>query len=237
MKYQALVFLLAGATFALRVLAQIPAVCVPDNQDRLPSDCCPMSKGARCGGPTRGICEQVSEICNVGYSAAGINTNYSDQRFNWPSGFFQRVCKCNGNYDGFDCGECKFGYQGEDCQTKKPTSNRGTVESIGWEKYNRQLQTIKTTTSRYKVFIGGDATQTNRYKNVNLYNLIVWMHHFAARTETGKNSPTESGSRRLMYIFFTVCMRALIVLTEIVCAVYAYSYMLCCVLYDSLIII
>ena len=198
MKYQALVFLLAGATFALRVSAQIPAVCVPDNQDSLPSDCCPTSNGAQCGGLTRGVCAQVSEICNVGYDASvGIDSKfmaYADERFNWPSQFFQRVCKCKGNYDGFDCGECKFGYQGEDCQTKKTTSNRGSVESIGWEKYNRQLQTVKTTTSRYKVFTGGDATRTNDYKNVSLYNLIVWMHHFAARTLRHDNSMTESGT-------------------------------------------
>ena len=201
--HQVLVISLVGAIFASHVSAQIPAVCVPENEERLPSDCCPMN----CGGPTRGTCAAVSEICNVGYDAStGIEsefTAYADQRFNWPSRFFQRVCKCNGNYDGFDCGECKFGYQGSDCRTAKQPTNRGAVENIVWDEYNEQLQVVKTNTSpRYKVFTGGDETLTANYKNVTLYDLIVWMHHFAARTLTGENTESQSGIHDTIYSIF-----------------------------------
>ena len=188
---------------ALEVSAQIPKVCVPVNAE---DECCPPSNGAKCGGPTRGECVNVSDICHVGYDpSTGIEDkykDYADQRFNWPSRFFSKVCKCSGNFDGFDCSECKFGYGGENCQTKlSPISRTSVVDmsTADWEKYNMHLQSAKNTVSqRYVVYIGGDKNLTSSYTDVTLYNLAVWMHHYIARTGIRKNAAVQSGTEQAM---------------------------------------
>ena len=151
MATQILAFLAVGTLVRLHVSAQIPSVCVPVNSAR---ECCPNN----CGGQAKGECVDVdvmnNGICNVRYaddSSAELGqpaADYRDKRYNWPKGFFLKVCKCKGNYDGFDCGEFKFGYDKQNnCRTKLSTITRASVRQMSatdWQKYNMQLNRAKT---------------------------------------------------------------------------------------------
>ena len=173
------------------VAAQIPSVCA-NNANLTSGRCCPDN----CGGSARGVCVDVSTICKTDYSSMGLPANFTnDGRFNWPSQIFTRVCRCNDNYDGFNCSECKFGYKGDNCNTKiERVRNSITAENFDWENYHKQLNRSKTEIqSRYKVYIGGNITDESNYKEVSLYNLFAWMHHYVAWSALEDYNPDKSG--------------------------------------------
>ena len=170
-------------------LAQIPAVCVSDEILQL-RECCPIVNGMQCGGPNQGECKNVTSACKTNHESNGVLPAYADLRFNWPMGFFDRVCMCINNFGDFDCGRCEFGYtlEGGSC-IKSDNRIRKSVSSMNddeWSTYNMQLNNAKTMNSRYKVIKNGsDHTMASNYQDVSLYNLVVWMHHYAARTDNG----------------------------------------------------
>ena len=193
--------LLIGAIFVLNLyhhvaLAQIPAVCV--NDDMLQSrECCPSANGTLCGGPNQGECAAVSSVCKTDYNSSEVHVSeYTDLRFNWSIGFFDRVCVCKNNFGDFDCGRCKFGYQlnKDGSCVKAENRMRKSVSSMSesdWMTYNMRLNESKYANSRYMVYIGGDHTMASNYRNVSLYDLLVWMHHYAARTDGMMTSESE----------------------------------------------
>ena len=162
------------------VYAQIPKACVDEKSNQVNRICCPDD----CGSPTnRGSCVDVSTtgICNINYSD---KTKDDDSRFNWPKYFFDRVCKCNGNYAGFNCMECKFGYDGENCNIKLPLRERRSIneEDMNWNDYNEKIKTAKNMHSdRYVIMLPGP-----QIKNISVYDLFVWIHHFVARNNEDK---------------------------------------------------
>ena len=178
------------------VSAQIPSVCA-NNADLQSGRCCPNN----CGGSARGECVDVSIMCKTDYETVGVPKN--DERLNWPSNIFNFTCKCNGNYGGYDCLECKFGYEGSDC-SEKQKRKRGSItsDSFIWEDYHNQLMIAKDRNqTRYKVFTGGDHKDEMNYQNVSLYNLFVWMHHYA--TYTLEDEYPKDGSGNFLLHWFT----------------------------------
>ena len=132
--------------------------------------------------------------------STGLRKNFTmDGRFNWPSQIFTEVCKCKDNYGGFNCSECKFGYKGDDCSTKTVRVRRSITDAdFNWTNYREQLNRSKTEIQkRYKVYIGGNVTNETNYKEVTLYNLFAWMHHYVAWTAEEKYNPSESGKSQL----------------------------------------
>ena len=172
------------------VTAQIPSVCA-NNDDLQNGTCCPDN----CGGSTRGVCVDVSKICKTNYTSVPRPPN--DERFNWPSKIFTHVCRCKDNYGGFNCSECKFGYGGQDCNTKRAERVRTSIteNNFNWEEYRYNLSRAKTEIqSRYKVFTGGDPKNETSYKEVSLYNLFAWMHHYVAWSLKENYTMDESGN-------------------------------------------
>ena len=174
------------------VAAQIPSVCA-NNADLTNGTCCPDN----CGGSTRGVCVDVSKICKTNYTSVPLPPN--DERFNWPSKIFTHVCRCKGNYDGFNCSECKFGYEGQDCNTKQAERVRTSIteNNFNWTKYHEQLSKAKTATqNRYKVYTGNgtDFKNETSYKEVSLYNLFAWMHHYVAWSIEENYTMYQSGN-------------------------------------------
>ena len=199
--------LFLGVIFLLHpVLGQIPLACVTEEslQSRT---CCPMYDGAVCGGTLRGMCDNIhaNDIYHTNYDSTQLqqtNSNasnaYNDARFNWPTGFFDSVCVCIGNHAGYHCGECRFGYGGENCETKLDVRIRRSAANMSpseWEKYNMYLNRSKNEISnRYMVYTGGNVSLVSNYQSVSLYNLAVWLHHYAARTDQ-PSLPQQSGMK------------------------------------------
>lgn len=173
------------------VSAQIPSVCA-NNANLASGVCCPNN----CGGSERGDCVLVSTMCNIGYDGSVLQENFTkDGRFNWPSQIFTQVCQCKGNYGGYDCLDCKFGYGPRDqCREKQQERKSITAKDFDWAEYRNQLNRSKTEIqTRYKVFTGGNPKNESNYKSVTLYDLFAWMHHYVSWTAKGGYKMHESG--------------------------------------------
>ena len=192
------------------VAAQIPTVCA-NNATLQSGRCCPNN----CGGSARGTCTQVSTMCKTNYDSSGLPENFtSDGRFNWPSQIFTQVCQCKDNYDGFNCSDCKFGYGPRgDCSTKNERVRKAiTSADFNWTKYHEQLNRSKTEIqTRYKVYTGGSLTDESNYKNVTLYNLFAWMHHYITRTQRDNTDGLGNNAHHVFlynvyaHVIFTLC--------------------------------
>ena len=196
-------WLLLSITNYCLVQAQIPEVCSSKN-NLTSRTCCPVPTGitgalTECGNNLgRGECRPVSSYCYTGYP-----NNENDPRRNWPSYFFNRTCHCNGNYAGYDCSECKFGYEGDDCNTKSSLRQRQSVVTMTddeWEDYNKKITRSKYEASRYVILLFNeiDGNVLNaEIKNISLYNLFTWMHHYAAKTNNDTYDRQGSGMLHL----------------------------------------
>ena len=172
------------------IQAQIPKDCASTGRT-----CCPVPTGVTgattgCGNNLgRGVCRSVSSQCYTEYP------NNGDPRRNWPSYFFDQICHCNGNYSGFDCGECRFGYEGNDCNTKSKLRERRNIMNMNnseWKDYNIKIIRSKNAEeSRYVVVLD------NKPVSISLYNMFVWMHHYVAKNNKDKYDKQESG---MLYI-------------------------------------
>lgn len=133
--------LLLSAVFLLSPYSsycQFPTSCnTPTNLNT--KTCCPNN----CGGLARGMCKNISdevvtqwqfanstitEILRNAPSTPAKGTVNS--RYLWPTVVFENVCECIGNYGGFDCNECDFGWTGTDCNTRKTPVIRKSFSSL-----------------------------------------------------------------------------------------------------------
>ena len=194
-----LVILVVGSCCMSFGEAQVPKVC-SSIEILVNKTCCPTSETNPSFGPCgvnagRGICTDVSKICYTGYKQEFVPF---DTRLNWPMYFFNRTCKCNENYGGFDCGECEFGYTGNDCKTKLPMRIRKSVTAktaAEWTTYNKQLQKAKNISSRYAIVLPTDLSDisTSIVRNLSVYDHLVWCHVFAAKTHVDGYYANGSG--------------------------------------------
>ena len=156
--------------------AQIPTACT-DRQSLENLVCCPDTVDGVCGVSNgRGVCADVN--------FERYNTTTTDVRVNWPH-YYTRVCKCNGNFGGYDCSRCKYGYYGADCGTKailprKPVRDFTDEE---WNDFISILRMAKTYPSDYQVVLeeSQPGTADLVMSNVTLYDLMIWLHHYAAK--------------------------------------------------------
>lgn len=116
MMFQCCFLVLVGAAV---VSAQFPRECVTPEALRS-GTCCPSPNGLNndpCGVSTgRGQCVFIS----VDASPHGPQYPHDgqDDRELWPIRFFNRTCQCNNNFGGFDCGRCKHGWTGFNCDQR-----------------------------------------------------------------------------------------------------------------------
>lgn len=154
---------------------QFPMECM-DAESLQTRECCPNNCGDR-----RGTCVNI----NVPVPTEFDNSTVRD---NWPY-YFTNLCRCNGNYAGFDCSRCKYGYYGDDCSQKMvlPRRQISDLNTTEWQDYINILKASKTYNSGYFVFLeepnaaGVDLTTLNKATNVKLYDLFIWQHHYAAK--------------------------------------------------------
>ena len=177
--------LIFAGFLAVKVNAIIPLPCA--NVESLGSrTCCPVpdQPGAGpCGANhSRGSCEPIS------ISESEFVPSETDIRKKWPIQYFNKTCKCNGNYGGFDCGECSFGYNdGGACETKTvlPRVSVGAMDTNDWTDYRAALRAVKDTPSRYMVAISNFTEDIQALNDSlvrpNTYDLFTWIHHLVAK--------------------------------------------------------
>ena len=174
-----------AAFLAVDVDAIIPLPCAtPESlQNRT---CCPIPNLAGAGpcgvNLGRGSCEPVS------VPESNFDPSERDVRKNWPIQYFDKVCKCNEKYGGFDCGECSYGYNdGGDCQTKTilPRVSVSSMDANDWRSYRGALRSIKDAPSRYMVaksnFTADIPELVNTLVQPTTYDLFIWLHHLMAK--------------------------------------------------------
>ena len=156
--------------------SQIPAVC-SDANSLENSICCPDTDDGVCGQASGcGAC--------VSLNLPGYSNETTDVRRNWPH-YFTQICQCNGNYGGYDCSRCRYGYYGSDCSQKQVLPRRPIHEYTDedWNEFIQIIRMSKTYQSDYMVVLEEARPGTSNLSmyNISLYNLFVWLHHTAAR--------------------------------------------------------
>ena len=161
--------------------AQFPTDCM-DSVNLKARKCCPEFDGSECGRDDgRGECRSIT-----------LPDRSNGVRDGWPY-YFDHVCVCAHNYSGYDCGRCKYGHYGENCNSSKVLNRRSISEYSPqeWEEYVMILNRTKKHQSDYSVFLKEPATPSSdpsqlQTSTITLYNLFVWQHHYPAKDSDGK---------------------------------------------------
>ncbi|XP_066300807.1 tyrosinase-like [Branchiostoma lanceolatum] len=167
--------------------AQFPRVCTRD--DLLASkECCPIPDGfpEPCGGPGRGHCADTPDLNVEDPAWKNINAYKVDDRRHWPTVFFNRTCECEGNFSGYDCSKCKWGYRGENCDTKQEPAERKNIKGLGLKKikqFRDYFDKAKNTNSDYvyAMEFKDNIRGSEDFGNVSVYDLFVAAHYYASR--------------------------------------------------------
>lgn len=111
--------ILVMVLYAPLTMAQFPRQCVtPEGLHS--GQCCPSLTGSavdECGSSIgRGQCVSIA----ADNRRHGPQYPYSgcDDRERWPLRFFNRTCQCNGNFSGYNCGWCRHGLTGPNCDQR-----------------------------------------------------------------------------------------------------------------------
>ncbi|XP_012986748.2 tyrosinase [Esox lucius] len=170
-------------------VGQFPRPCANSVSLRT-KQCCPVweGDGSACGATSgRGFCEDVTvseEPNGPQFPHSGI-----DDRERWPLAFFNRTCRCAGNYGGFDCGECVFGYFGSRCAEQRQylRKNIFSLSVAEQQRFISYLNLAKTTVAADYVIVTGTRAEMGEngenpmFFNVSVYDLFVWMHYYVSR--------------------------------------------------------
>ncbi|MBN3291602.1 TYRP1 oxidase, partial [Polypterus senegalus] len=195
---------LLSALIVTLVSSQFPRQCATPEALRS-GECCPSHTGAptdRCGSSLgRGQCVGV----DVDGHPHGPQYPHDgrDDRERWPLAFFNRTCQCNGNFSGFNCGVCKPGFSGPNCDERLVVVRRNVMELSADEKrsFINALDLAKRTVHpdvviliRRRSQILGPDGNSPQFQNVSIYNLFVWTHYYSvSKTFLGEEQESFGG--------------------------------------------
>ncbi|CAL8328698.1 unnamed protein product [Lota lota] len=186
------------------VSAQFPRECV--SVAGLQSGrCCPSPAGLagdECGSGTgRGQC--VSIAADTRRHGPQYPHEGRDDRERWPLRFFNRTCQCSGNFSGYNCGGCRHGLTGTNCDQRISVVRRNVLQMSSAEKqaFVNALDQAKRTvhpdlvicTRRYPEVLGPDGTEP-QFENITIYNYFVWSHYYSVhKTYLGPGQASFGG--------------------------------------------
>lgn len=190
MKFVIIRALLAICCFQITI-AQFPRACATLDA-YLSHECCPEFRGtgSLCGAVEgRGQCLDTT-IIDLPHGDQ-YNLINIDDRERWPERFFNRSCVCIGNFGGFDCGSCKFGWTGENCDQPRQLAVRRNILDMPLDEAQKFLDILdqaKTTIhpdyviarDHYRNLLADDPLKPN-YIDVSIFDLFVWVHYYSVR--------------------------------------------------------
>ena len=156
--------------------AQIPTVCA-DQTSLENLTCCPNTTNGVCGEDSdRGACMTLD------FPEHDLES--SDVRENWPH-YYTQICHCNGNFGGYDCSRCKFGYYGSDCSQFQvlPRPPARDLSDEDWADFTNILKLSKRYDSGYSAVLE-DSRPGNASIPVaplTIYDHYVWVHHYTTK--------------------------------------------------------
>ncbi|XP_075065757.1 5,6-dihydroxyindole-2-carboxylic acid oxidase [Mixophyes fleayi] len=173
--------------------AQFPRQCVTP-EALISGECCPglfprvtPDPSDQCGFTIgRGICVPVAfdtRPHGPQYQLDGL-----DDREQWPIKFFNRTCLCNGRFYGYNCGSCRPGWTGDNCDQPLVVVRRNILDLRAEEKqrFINALDRAKKTihpdyviaTQHYNALIDQETNTTN-FENISIYDFFVWTHFYS----------------------------------------------------------
>ena len=198
--------LLVAVAILPQIKGQFPRVCA-DLASLKSKTCCPIPKNFAkpCGSDgNRGTCAELV-IRNWDYTYSHFEPfQNDDDRHDWPRALYYRICKCNGNFGGYDCGKCEFGYRGTNCTEKKNLVRKNFLNLSDKEKdrFMHYINLSKYTVSDYVVATKfyseiNEAVQANEdpsglFTNLTNSDLFTWMHYYSARETIYPHNVTRS---------------------------------------------
>ena len=185
-----LIFVFLSCALVQHASSIIPKPCATVENLRS-KECCPNNPDPCGRSKLRGECVLV----NVTYTTKNKG---DDLRYLWPTRLFKKLCKCNDNYGGYDCSECKFGYAMNatgQCELQPVRVRKSLKKLDDWEPYVYVLNIAKYTKSRYYVVTetfntaikhSSNKALMDSIINPTLYNLFIWIHHYSAKDSESK---------------------------------------------------
>ena len=172
-------------------VAQLTKACTTIEYTRR---CCPdVQPNGECNGISRGECVDISnddpwdrhcadladerlrsetnKYCKtLNFFRKRPDTNRTDFRYNWPAQVFTHVCKCKGNWAGYDCSRCKRGYSGNDCTNNHTVVRKSFLDLSSSEK-SRVIEVLNMAKSResdFTVPLDEEPSSTDSFKPLSL---------------------------------------------------------------------
>ncbi|KAI1883434.1 hypothetical protein AGOR_G00231410 [Albula goreensis] len=189
---------------AVVVRSQFPRECVTPEGLRS-GQCCPSpaeTPNDPCGSSTgRGQC--VAVVADGRPHGPQYPHDGRDDRERWPLRFFNRTCQCNGNFSGYNCGRCRHGFTGVNCDQPvsvvrrnvmllNPDEKRAFVNALDQAKRTVHPD-IVIATRRYQEIFGPDGN-TMQFQNITIYNYFVWSHYYSvSKTYLGPGQESFGG--------------------------------------------